>query len=108
MTHRSRNHTITLRLNDEELESLNSKSSKSKLSREAFIRECIRKTKFVEPPGIEYYKLINELNAIGNNLNQLTRNANSNHLIDPIDLSSSLEMLNLTLKKLDNQIRGNK
>ena len=61
-----RNHCIKVRLSDEEYLDLMDKVNESKLSRERFIRNCIKKTKFQTAPNIGYYKLIEEFNHIGN------------------------------------------
>lgn len=103
---RTRNKRITFRLNESEYEEFERKVKKSKLNKEAFIRKAIKKSNFVEPPSIEYYKLINELNPIGNNLNQIAKKLNSNIEVDKNSIRDSMEKLDVVLTDLDKQIRG--
>ena len=103
---RSRNHQIKCRLNDDEYDDFIRKVNKSKLSKEGFLRQLIRKGKFVEPPSIDYYNLVNELNPIGNNLNQIARKLNSNQEISSNAIIEIIKKLNLVLEKLDKQVRG--
>lgn len=66
-----RNHEIKIRFNDNEFKILNNKLEKTSLSREAFSRACILGKEIKVPPDLDYYKLKNEFNYIGNNLNQI-------------------------------------
>ncbi len=72
-----RTNAFILRLNEKELQSLQCKVDKSGLSREAYIRQLIGGHVPRELPPIEYHKMINELNAIGVNLNQIAACANA-------------------------------
>ena len=96
---RKRKHIVKCRLNEKELESFNHKVEKSKLSKEEFIRSAIFKMKIVNPPGLDFYKLKNEINPIGNNLNQLTRLANSGLDIDTNLINETIETINSFFKK---------
>ena len=72
-----RNHEIKVRLNDDEFNDLNRKVIKSKLSREEYIRRCFSKSLIKEPPDLDYFRLKNEFNHIGNNLNQIAKYFNT-------------------------------
>ena len=74
---RNRNNTILLRLNDDELRSLNEKVQRTSLNREAYIRAVLSNTVPVEIPPVSYVDLLKELNRIGNNINQIATVANS-------------------------------
>ena len=100
-----RNHCIKVRLSDEEYLDLLDKVNESKLSRERFIRNCIKKTKFQTAPNIGYYKLIEEFNHIGNNLNQLTKRVNINQ-IDELGISSCISELRTMISNVDKAVRG--
>ena len=101
-----RTHEIKVRFDDEEYADLMKKVSQTKMSREKFIRSCIRKTSITMPPSINFYKWINECNAIGNNLNQIARKLNSNDLVDKEYCMKSLKDLNKLIQKIEEEVRG--
>lgn len=69
-----RNKEIKIRFTNDELSLLNSYVSKAGYtSREKYIRTVLLESVPKEQPSIEYQKLINEFNSIGNNLNQLVK-----------------------------------
>lgn len=71
-------------LDQTEANELKVKSSKALLSESEFIRLLIMDTKIKEKPGEEFYEAIKELRAIGNNLNQIAKVANSTGNINEI------------------------
>ena len=81
-----RNHEIKVRLNDDEFNDLNGKVIKSKLSREEYIRRCFSKSLIKEPPDLDYFRLKNEFNHIGNNLNQIAKRVNETSRIYDADI----------------------
>ena len=97
---------IKVRMSDEEFVLLNEKVQKSGMSREKFIRLVLNDYQPKELPPIEYFKLIKELNANGNNLNQLVKIAYLQG-IDIIRLNEVLNRHEQLLLKLDKQVRGN-
>ena len=69
-----RNKEIKIRFTHDELSSLNRYVSKAGYtSREKYIRTVLLESVPREQPSIDYQKLINEFNSIGNNLNQLVK-----------------------------------
>ena len=68
---RKRNVQILFRLTEEEAEHLNELVRKSGRSKEAFLREMVRGYQLCEKPDPEFYKMMRELSAIGNRINQL-------------------------------------
>lgn len=68
-----RDKEFKIRMNEEELESLNLKVELCKCSREKFVRDCLSHSVPKVPPPLEYHHLINEFNTIGRNLNQLIK-----------------------------------
>lgn len=69
-----RDKEIKIRFTNEELSSLNGYVSKAGYtSREKYIRTVLLASVPREQPSIDYQKLINEFNSIGNNLNQLVK-----------------------------------
>lgn len=101
-----RNHAIKVRMNDEEYQNLMSKVQKSKMSRERFIRECIRKSVFAEPPNIDYYKFTNALNRYGNLLNQALRKSYMGESFDSETIQEVLLISKNLMLETDKRVRG--
>ena len=55
---------------------------KSGRSREAFLREMVKGYRLCEKPDPEFYKIMRELSAIGNRINQLAAKANALGFVD--------------------------
>lgn len=79
---RRRNLRAQVWLNHSEAERLELCSNNSGLSRESYLRLLINGYKPKASPPLEYHSLICELNAIGNNLNQIAAQANATKHID--------------------------
>ena len=101
-----RNFEIKVRLNTDEYIDLMNKVLASGYSRERYIRSLISGVVPKEKPPIEYYQLIREFNAIGNNLNQLVRN--SYHEDQKEMVMEVLEKLKTMITNFDNQVRNPK
>ena len=103
---RKRNISLGIWLTQEELESLKTKISDTNLNQSAYIRKCILEKNITVIPGIRDFMI--ELKRIGNNLNQITRQANEGSItiigdnIKNINdgLKSVWEKLAETLKKI--------
>ena len=89
---RKREHRMTVRLNGDEYTKVLSKIERSGLSKQEYILSSILNKKIQERLNVDYFKLINEVNHVGTNLNQIARKLNSNESI---------------LKNLNDQIKGN-
>ena len=96
---------IKLRLKEEELFMLNEKAKLCKCSREKFLRLVIFDIEPRIPPPMDYYKLIKEFNAIGNNLNQLAKMAYIQGINDT-KIEDTLMRLNALIAVADKQIRS--
>ena len=80
MSHR--NIEIKVRFTRNELSALDKKVKKTGMSREGYVRTlCTGKTP-VEIPPADYYTLLREVRALGNNLHQLAYKANSLGILD--------------------------
>lgn len=79
---RKRNVQILFRLTEKEAEQLNELVRKSGRSKEAFLRETVKGYRLCEKPDPEFYKMMRELSAIGNRINQLAVKANALGFID--------------------------
>lgn len=72
-----RNRKVTFRLNDAEYNAFKRHVRQSGLSQEGYLRLLLSGHTPKEQPPIEYHKLLRELYAIGNNLNQIAARANA-------------------------------
>ena len=106
MVTRKRNHRMTCRLNDEEYEKVLIKISKSGLSKQEYILSCILNKRISEKLVLDFYKLINEINHVGNNLNQISRILNSKNPILENEVLENQRMVNAVLTNLNHQIKG--
>ena len=94
-----RNKKIKIRFTNDELSSLNNYVLKAGFnSREKYIRTVLLNSVPRQQPSIDYQKLINELNFIGNNLNQLVKLAYSQPLIEQKILSVLNDLKKLSLQ----------
>ncbi|SKB09493.1 mobilisation protein (MobC) [Prosthecobacter debontii] len=103
---RIRNHQVKFRLSQEELDQLNKKILKSKLSKQDFFLKLIKEKEILVIE--ELPKLILELNRIGINLNQLTKKVNSKEklgILKKIDLNRELKINSDALKSILNTIK---
>jgi Ribbon-helix-helix protein, copG family. len=79
---RKRNVQILFRLDDDEVEVFNTLVKRSGRTRESFLRDMIKGYRLCEKPDPEFYKIMRELSAIGNRINQLVVKANALEFID--------------------------
>ena len=79
---RKRSVQILFRLNEEEAEYLYELVRKSGRSKEAFLREMVKGYQLCEKPDPEFYRIMRELSAIGNRINQLAAKANALDFVD--------------------------
>ena len=73
---------IKVRLNQKEADTLNERVKKSRLSREAYLRQLINGLVPQDAPPTDYYTMMKELYRIGNNLNQIAKKAQTLNMID--------------------------
>lgn len=104
---RKREHRMTVRLNGDEYTKVLSKIERSGLSKQEYILSSILSKKIQERLNVDYFKLINEVNHVGTNLNQIARKLNSNESILKDEIIKNQTLLNQVLKNLNDQIKGN-
>ena len=104
---RKREHRMTVRLNLDEYTKVLSKIERSGLSKQEYILSSILNKKIQERLNVDYFKLINEVNHVGTNLNQIARKLNSNESILKDEIIKNQTLLNQVLKNLNDQIKGN-
>lgn len=93
---------IHIYLYQDEYDEYCNKVIKSGLNKSQYIRQLINDYEIKELPPLDYYKLIGELNSIGNNLNQIARIANTTGVIDTKMYTQVVEELRqFQLKLLD-------
>ena len=98
---RTRNKEVKFRLTEKELENLNKKILKSKMSKQKFFEKLIDEKEILVIEDLP--KLILELNRIGINLNQLTKKVNSEEklgVFKKIDLNNDLKTNSDALKSI--------
>lgn len=101
IVNRTRNKEVKFRLTEKELENLNKKISKSKMSKQKFFEKLIDEKEILVIEDLP--KLILELNRIGINLNQLTKKVNSEEelgVLKKIDLNKDLKTNSDALKSI--------
>ena len=74
---RTRNFKKQIWLNQTEASLLKNKSLKAGLTESDFIRKLINDATVKEKPDTRFYEVMKDMRAIGNNLNQIARVANS-------------------------------
>ena len=90
---RNRKVQILFRLTDDEAEQLHELVRKSGRSREAFLREMVKGYRLCEKPDPEFYKIMRELSAIGNNVNQIAYWANAQQSASEADIQEAAALV---------------
>jgi len=108
---KKRNIMVNLRLNEEELSSLNKRADGSGYSREAYIRSLLNGYIPQSIPPPDYHSMMRELHRIGTNLNQIAQKAHVLNVVDAgrydiavkqfIDALRTIEEAVLLPKKLE-------
>ncbi len=84
---------LALRLTEKEYKHLKKEAEKSGLKMEPFIRKLIMDEDIKPRPTEEYLKVVRELNAIGNNINQIARKANAENHISQEDVDKATKLI---------------
>ncbi|MFQ7307440.1 MAG: plasmid mobilization protein [Mediterraneibacter sp.] len=99
---RNRSVQILFRLNEEEAQHLYELVKRSGRSKEAFLREMVKGYRLCEKPDPEFYKIMRELSAIGNRINQLAAKANALGFVDAPMLSQEWYSRPVTVRAVSN------
>lgn len=97
---RNRNISVLVRLNQTEHEYLRRQVAASGVSQEAYLRMLIAGYEVKPRPPEEYVQLLREVSAIGNNINQIARVANSKGFVSKADLKNLMELQSVIWKKV--------
>lgn len=89
---RNRNVHIQFWLNNKEAQALDKLVKESGLSREAYLRHLINGVVPQDAPPPDYFSMMKELHAIGNNLNQIAQKA---HVLSVMDVQRYDENMRL-------------
>lgn len=79
---------LTVRLTQKEHEHLKKEALKCSLKMEPYIRMLIAGSEVKARPPDEYVTLIREVNAIGNNINQIAHKANAENHISQYEINA--------------------
>ena len=91
---------IKVRLSQNEADALNKRVEKSRLSREAYIRQLITGYVPREAPPPDYYAMMRELYRIGTNLNQIAVKAHILNVMDAQRYDREVRKLEDTILKI--------
>ena len=89
-----RNTAVLVRLSQKEKEHLKSQATACDLKMEPYIRKLIMGNVIRPRPPNEYVKLLREINAIGNNINQIAHIANAEQKISESKINEVLHLQN--------------
>ena len=89
-----RNTAVLVRLSQKEKEHLKAQAAACALKMEPYIRKLIMGIEVRPRPPDDFYKLLREINAIGNNINQIAHIANAEQRISEDKIETVLQMQN--------------
>ena len=89
-----RNTAVLVRLSPKEKEHLKAQAEACALKMEPYIRKLIMGSVIRPRPPDEYVKLLREINAIGNNINQIAHIANAEQHISESKINEVLHLQN--------------
>ena len=89
-----RNTAVLVRLSEKEKEHLKSQAAACALKMEPYIRKLIMGKEVRPRPPDEYVRLLREINAIGNNINQIAHIANAEQRISENKINEVLHLQN--------------
>ena len=84
---------VTVRLSIKEHAHLKKQAALCGLKMEPYIRKLIEGKEVKPRPPEEYYKILKELNHIGNNINQIARVANTERYITSDKINEAVKMV---------------
>jgi len=79
---RRRNNRVSVHLDDAELTKLRTLLNRAGLTQQSYMRHLISGVVPADRPPADYFAMMRELHAIGNNLNQIAHQANASGMID--------------------------
>lgn len=101
---RKRNLRIQVWVNHEEDRKLQKYAKQSGLSREAYLRSLINGYVPKTLPPLDYYTMLRELHAIGNNLNQLAAKAHTTGHLDRTSFQREADDLRRAVQQIQEAV----
>ena len=101
---RTRDVQINVRLNPRELKRLDRQVARTQLSRSAYLRHLINGVSPKEAPPADYYAMMRQIHAIGNNLNQLAFRANCTGEMDACRIEAAVAELRTAIKGITEKV----
>jgi hypothetical protein len=97
---RSRNHRISVWLNDAEFEKFTRSMKLSGISKAASLRHLINGYTPKERPSHDYFTMMEELRNIGTGINHLMNIAHTTKQLDKVELNEILMLYRNTLREI--------
>ena len=94
---RTRNRRFSLWLNDKEFNHLEKQAEIAGLKKEPFIRKLIMETEISPRPPDEYRKILYQLSAIGNSVNQIAHIANAQKFVSSVKINEAVSLVDEAL-----------
>ena len=101
---RTRNEQVNLRLNQKEVRRLDVLARRCNLTRSAYLRHLINGMVPKEAPPTDYYRMMREIHAIGNNLNQLVHRAHCTGELDAVRIEVAIKELRQAIQSITKEI----
>lgn len=101
---RNRNVHIQFWLHKREAQALDKLVKKSGLSREAYLRHLINGVVPQDAPPPDYFSMMKELHAIGNNLNQIAQKAHVLSVMDVQRYDENMRLFKETVRTITNAV----
>ena len=101
---RKRTYRARVWLDDKEYKAYRTAVKQSGLTQETFLRQLITGYIPCPAPPLDYHKMIQELNAIGNNLNQIAAVANSKGYINIEEYRQAISALRNSLTNIQKAV----
>ena len=92
-----RNSAILIRLTSKEKAHLKKQSELAGLKMEPFIRKLIMGTEITPRPPDEYRKILYQLSAIGNSVNQIAHIANAQKFVSSVKINEAVSLVDEAL-----------
>ena len=92
-----RNSAILIRLTSKEKAHLKKQSELAGLKMEPFIRKQIMGTEITPRPPDEYRKILYQLSAIGNSVNQIAHIANAQKFVSSVKINEAVSLVDEAL-----------